>query len=86
MVERRDMRRFLVVLLLVPRLVRADAPKLSLDQVIEKAVANPKIEMAEGDQASAAARVDEADASRLPRLFGRGLALRRMPGHVLLPG
>ena len=43
------MRRLLVVLLLVPRLVRADAPKLSLDQVIEKAIANPKIEMAEGD-------------------------------------
>lgn len=62
------MRRLLVLLLLVPRLVRADAPKLSLDQVIEKAIANPRIEMAEGDQASAAARVDEADAARLPRI------------------
>lgn len=64
------MRRFLVVLLvtLLPCLARADVPKLSLDQVIEKAIANPRVEMAEGDQASAAAHLDEANASRLPRI------------------
>lgn len=62
------MRRSLLVLLLVPHLALADAPKLTLTQVIEKAVANPKVEMAEGDIDSAAARADEADAARLPRI------------------
>ena len=64
------MRRSLLVLLLpvLPRLALADAPKLTLTQVIEKAVANPKVEMAEGDVDSAAARSDEADAARLPRV------------------
>jgi outer membrane protein TolC len=62
------MRRFLLVLALLPRLARADAPKLTLEQVIEKATANPKVEMADADGASAAARVDEADAARLPRI------------------
>ncbi|MBV8759350.1 MAG: TolC family protein [Deltaproteobacteria bacterium] len=62
------MRRSLLVLLLVPRLALADAPKLTLTQVIEKAVANPKVEMAEGDIDSAAARSDEANAARLPRI------------------
>lgn len=64
------MRRSLLVLLvpLLPRLALAEAPKLTLTQVIEKAVANPKVEMAEGDIDSAAARADEADAARLPRI------------------
>src|SRR6185312_11825519 len=64
------MRRSLLALLVVslPRLALADAPKLTLTQVIEKAVANPKVEMAEGDIDSAAARSDEADAARLPRI------------------
>jgi len=62
------MRRSLLVLLLLPRLALADAPKLTLTQVIEKAVGNPKVEMAEGDVDSAAARSDEADAARLPRV------------------
>jgi outer membrane protein TolC len=65
------MRRFALVLVLaLPRLAAADGEKLTLDQVIGKAVANPKVEMAQGDQASAAARVDEADAARLPRIKG----------------
>lgn len=43
-------------------------PKLTLDDTIAKALANPKAQMAEGDRESAAARVDEADAARLPRI------------------
>lgn len=45
----------------------ADPPRLTLDQVLAKALASPKAEMAEGDRAAAEARVDEADAARLPR-------------------
>ncbi|HSS01254.1 MAG TPA: TolC family protein [Kofleriaceae bacterium] len=45
----------------------ADPPKLTLDQVLAKALASPKADMAEGDRAAAEARVDEADAARLPR-------------------
>src|ERR1044071_4938024 len=45
----------------------ADPPRLTLDQVIAKALASPKADMAEGDRAAAEARVDEADAARLPR-------------------
>ncbi len=52
----------------VPRLAFADAPKLTLEQVISKAVANPRVQMATGDRDAAAARVNEADAARLPRL------------------
>ena len=52
----------------------AAAGKLTLDQVIDKAVANPKVQMVEGDIASAAARVDEADASRYPRVKGTAFA------------
>jgi outer membrane protein TolC len=61
------MRTLLVALLLVPHLAAADG-KLTLDQVIAKAVANPRVQMAESDRDSAAARVDEADAARLPRV------------------
>lgn len=64
------MRRILLVLALLPRLARADAPKLTLDQVIEKAVANPRVQMAVSDEQSAAARADEADAARYPRIKG----------------
>ncbi len=52
-------------LALVPTLAAAD-PKLTLEQVIDKAVAGPRGQMAEGDRRAAAARVDEADAARLP--------------------
>jgi outer membrane protein TolC len=55
--------------LLVPRFALAET-KLTLEQVIEKAVAGPRVDMAEGDRASAAARVDEADAARYPRIKG----------------
>src|SRR5690242_18329547 len=64
------MRRILLVLALLPRLALADAPKLTLEQVIAKAVANPRVEMALSDEQSAAARADEADAARYPRIKG----------------
>ena len=51
----------------VPRTASADH-KLTLDQVIDKAVSGPRVQMAEGDRESAAARVDEADAARYPRI------------------
>ena len=50
------------------RIAAAGPPKLTLDQVIARAVAGPKVEMAEGDMDAAAARVEEAGAARLPRI------------------
>jgi outer membrane protein TolC len=44
------------------------APKLTLEQVIAKAVAGPKVRVADGDTEAAAAKVDEADAARLPKI------------------
>lgn len=61
-------------LLMVSRLAGAEGPKLTLDQVIAKAVANPRVQMAESDRAAAAARVDEADAARLPRIKATAFA------------
>jgi outer membrane protein TolC len=52
----------------------AEPAKLTLEQVIAKAVANPKVQMAAGDSEAAAAQVDEADAARLPRLKGTAFA------------
>jgi len=45
----------------------AAPPKLTLEQVIAKALASPRAAMADGDRDAAAAQVDEADAARLPR-------------------
>lgn len=63
------MRSFAIGLLLYPALISAAeaAPKLTLDQVIERALANPRVQAADSDTAGAQARVDEADAARLPR-------------------
>jgi outer membrane protein TolC len=61
---------WLMLSMMVPSLgsvAHAEPPKLTLEQVIAKALASPKAEMAEGDRAAAEARVDEADAARLPR-------------------
>ncbi|HEY1547610.1 MAG TPA: TolC family protein [Kofleriaceae bacterium] len=66
------MRWFVVALVLLPEL--AFAEKLTLDQVIAKAVANPRVVMAEQDRDSAAARVDEADAARYPRMKATAFA------------
>src|SRR3982750_786353 len=54
----------------VPALAAAEPAKLTLDQVIAKAVANPRVRMAESDRDAASARIDEADAARLPRIKG----------------
>jgi len=64
------MRLLVIVTLMLPSLgsvALAEPPRLTLEQVIAKALASPKADMAEGDRAAAAARVDEADAARLPR-------------------
>ena len=63
------MRSFAIGVLLLPGLVTAAAaaPKLTLDQVTAKALANPRARAADSDTAGAEARVDEADAARLPR-------------------
>lgn len=42
--------------------------KLSLEEAIAKTLSGPRVRMAEGDAEAAAARVDEADAARLPRV------------------
>jgi outer membrane protein len=61
------MRSLSIVVLLLPSLAAAAPAKLTLEEVIAKALASPKAAMAEGDRAAAAARLDEADAARLPR-------------------
>ena len=58
----------LLVLSSLASVARAEPPRLTLAQVIAKALASPRAEMAEGDRAAAEARVDEADAARLPRV------------------
>lgn len=64
------MRSLCVALVLVPAIAAADPPKLTLDQVIAKAIANPRVQMARNDRDAAAARVSEANAARLPRIRG----------------
>jgi len=64
------MRWFVFGVLILPGLITAAAaepPKLTLEQVIAKALASPRAAIADSDAAGAAARVDEADAARLPR-------------------
>lgn len=64
------MRSLVIGLLVLPSLASAALaapPKLTLEQVIAKALASPRAEMAEGTRAAAAAQVEEADAARLPR-------------------
>jgi outer membrane protein TolC len=62
------MRSSLVCLALcVPALAAAAPPKLTLAQVLERALVGPKARMAESDNAAAAARIDEAKAAAYPR-------------------
>jgi outer membrane protein len=63
------MRSLVIGLLLLPGLISAAGagPRLTLDQVIERALANPRAQAAASDTAGAQARVEEADAARLPR-------------------
>ena len=62
------MRLCLVALLALATPASAAPVKLTLEQAIAKAVAGPRVRMADGDAAAAAARVDEADATRFPRV------------------
>src|SRR3569832_2807614 len=62
------------VLVAAPTLAAAAPAKLTLVQVIAKAVANPRVRMAESDRDAASARSDEADAARLPRIKGTAIA------------
>lgn len=48
----------------------AQPRKLTLEQVIQRTLSNPKMRMAESDTDAASARVDEADAARYPRIKG----------------
>jgi outer membrane protein TolC len=61
------MRLVLALAILLPSTAVA-GPKLTLDQTIAKTLAGPKAKMAKGDVDAAAARIDEADAARLPRI------------------
>ncbi len=62
------MRLSLLALVCVPAVAFAEPPRLTLEQVIAKALAGPKARMARGDQDAAAARIDEASAARFPRI------------------
>jgi outer membrane protein TolC len=62
------MRLPLLALVCLPALAAAEPPRLSLPQVIAKALSGPKARMARGDRDAAAARIDEANAARLPRI------------------
>ena len=62
------MRLLVLALLCLPAAAAADAPRLTLAQVIAKALASPRAQMAQGDRDAAAALIDEADAARLPRI------------------
>ena len=71
------MRSLVIGLLLVSSLVStaAGAPaKLTLAQVIAKALGSPRAQMADAERAAAEARVDEADAARLPRVKATAFA------------
>ena len=61
------MRCFFVLALLASP---AAADKLTLPQVLDKALAGPKAHMADEDRANAAGKVSEADAARYPRIKG----------------
>jgi outer membrane protein TolC len=54
--------------------VSAAPVKLTLEQVIAKALASPRARMAESDRDAAAARVDEADAAWFPRFKATAFA------------
>ncbi|MGE0548114.1 MAG: TolC family protein [Kofleriaceae bacterium] len=64
------MRSLILAVVCAPLVARAEPPKLTLEQVIAKALASPKARMAERDLDAAAARIDEANAARLPRIKG----------------
>jgi outer membrane protein len=68
------MRLLLFALVLISRVAAAEPAKLTLAQVIEKAIAAPRVQIAEGDRDSAEARKDEADAARFPHIKATAFA------------
>jgi len=62
------MRLLVFALVCLPAVAAAGPAKLTLEQVIDKALAGPKARMAASDRDAAAARVDEASAARMPRI------------------
>ncbi len=58
----------LALVYVLPATAIAEPARLTLPQVIEKALAGPKARMVRGDRDAAAARIDEANAARLPRI------------------
>lgn len=73
-VYKRRMRTLLLGLVILPHLAEATPAKLTLDEVIAKAIANPRVQMAQRDGDAAAARTAEADAARLPRVKATAFA------------
>jgi outer membrane protein TolC len=80
------MRSIAVALVLVPALAAAEPPKLTLDQVIAKAIASPRVRMAEGDREAAAGKVAEADAARFPRVKATAFGTLSPEINCLDPG
>lgn len=68
------MRTLFVALFILPQLANAAPAKLTLDEVIRKAIANPRVQMAQRDEDAAAAAIAEADAARLPRVKATAFA------------
>ena len=68
------MRSLVCLALCLPALAAAEGQKLTLEQVMERALVGPKARMAEGDRDAAAARIDEADAARFPRVKATAFA------------
>jgi outer membrane protein TolC len=64
------MRSLVLALVLVPALAAADPPKLTLDQVIAKAVASQRVEMAQADLDASVAQLGEVEAAMFPRVKG----------------
>ena len=63
-----------LAILCLPAAALAEGPRLTLEQVMAKALASPKVQMAQGDRAIAEARIDEARAAILPRVKGTAFA------------
>src|SRR3954471_22117760 len=59
-----------LAILCLPAIASAEGPRLTLDQVMAKALASPKARMAEGDREIAEAHIGEAKALILPRVKG----------------
>src|SRR5262249_28048948 len=68
------MRSLVLALMLIPTLASAEPKKLTLDQVIDKALTNPKVQMAIADHDVAEARAHEAFTQVLPHVKASAFA------------